>query len=84
LSGPVGTRNPNRTGTMWERPPGSGRWQLRVFSGIDPTTGRPRQVSKTLVGNAAAAERALRIFASEAEAGKVDRSRSTLGQLLDR
>jgi integrase len=69
---------------MRERPPGSGRWQLRVFAGIDPTTGRPRQASKTFVGNAAAAERALRSFASEAERGKVDRSRSTLGELLDR
>ncbi len=80
----MGTRNGNRTGTMRERPPGSGRWQLRAFAGIDPTNGRPRQVAKTFVGNAAAAERALRSFASEAEAGKVDRSRSTLGQLLDR
>ncbi len=69
---------------MRERPTGSGRWQLRAFAGIDPRTGKPRQISKTFVGNAAAAERALRSFASEAEAGKVDRSRSTLGQLLDR
>ncbi len=79
----MGTRNGNRTGTMRERPPGSGRWQLRAFAGVDQATGRPKQVSKTFIGNAAAAERALRSFASEAEAGKVDRSRSTLGQLLD-
>jgi integrase len=80
----VGTRNGNRTGTMRERPPGSGHWQLRAFAGVDQATGRPRQVSKTFVGNASAAERALRSFISEAEMGKVDRSRSTLGQLLDR
>src|ERR1700722_13919863 len=80
----VGTRNGNRTGTMRERPPGSGRWQLRAFAGVDSATGRPKQVSKTFIGNAAAAERALRSFASDAERGKVDKSRSTVGQLLDR
>ena len=67
---------------MRERPPGSGRWQLRAFSGTDATTGRPIQVSRTFVGNAAA-ERALRSFAAEAEAGKVDRTRYTVGRLFD-
>jgi hypothetical protein len=38
----VAMRSANRTGTMRERPLGSGRWQLRVFAGIDPTTGRCR------------------------------------------
>lgn len=68
---------------MRERPPGSGRWQLRAFISTDPATGRSRQVSKTFVGNAAAAERALRSFAAEVEAGKVDRTQATVGQLLD-
>jgi integrase len=79
----MATRNVNGTGTLRERPPGSNRWQLRAFAGTDRTTGRPRQVSKTFVGNAAAAERALRSFVSEVETGKLDRIRATVDQLLD-
>ena len=48
------------TGTMRERPPGSGRWQLRVFAGVDELTGKPRQVTKTFVGTEAKARVALR------------------------
>src|SRR5664280_852603 len=69
---------------MRERPAGSGRWQLRAFGGADPVNGRPRQLSKTFIGNAAAAERALRTFVADAEAGKIDMSRSTVGALLDK
>jgi hypothetical protein len=46
---PVVTRNTNCTGTMSERPPESGRWRLRAFAGIDPTTGHnERYMSRTL------------------------------------
>jgi integrase len=69
---------------MRERPAGSGHWQLRAFGGTDPVTGRPRQVSKTFVGNASVAERALRTFIADTEAGKPDLSRSTVGVLLDK
>ena len=78
VGGVVGTRNANRTGTMRERPPGSGRWQLRVFAGIDPTTGRPRQASRPSWG-LRRSQRVMRSFASEAEAGKVDRKPSHQG-----
>jgi hypothetical protein len=45
------TRIANRTGTMRQHPPGSGRWQLELFAGLDPSTGRPRPGLKTFVGN---------------------------------
>jgi len=33
---------------MTERPAGSGKWQLRVFVGRDPVTGRPRPATQTV------------------------------------
>ena len=72
-----------RPGTMRERPPGSGHWQLRAFSGVDGTSGKPTQVSRTFVGNERAAAKALAALVTEVEAGIVDRATVTLDQLLD-
>ena len=73
----------NRPGTMRERPPGSGQWQLRVFAGSDPLTGRPRQVSRTFKGTKAAAGKALAALVTEVSKGLVPKSGATVGQLLD-
>jgi integrase len=72
------------TGTMRERPPGSGRWQLRAFAGVDELTGAPRQVTKTFVGTEAKARVALGRFVTEVSDGKFEPSTATVDQLLDK
>lgn len=71
------------TGTLRERPPGSGHWQLRVFLGPDPVTGRPRQVTRTFHGTVTKARRELGSFVAEVSEGKFHRTTATVGQLLD-
>ena len=71
-----------KSGTMRERSPG--RWQLRVFAGSDPLTGKPRQVARTFIGGERAAAKALAALVAEVESGKFDRTTATVGQLLDR
>jgi integrase len=78
------TTRTSSPGTMRERPPGSGNWQLRAFAGTDPLTGRPRQKSRTFHGSERAAAKALAAFVTEVGSGKVDKTSATLGQLLDR
>jgi hypothetical protein len=56
-------------GTKTEIRPGV--WRLRVFVGTDPTSGNPRQLSRTVRGGVRAAERELARFVTEAEAGDV-------------
>src|SRR5580704_11948255 len=72
------------TGTMRERPVGSGRWQLRAFAGVDELTGKPRQVTKTFVGTEAKAKVALGRFVTEVADDKFEPNTATLGQLLDK
>jgi hypothetical protein len=69
---------------MRERPPGSGHWQLRVFVGPDPVTGRPIQATRTFVGGKRAAGKALAGLVTEVESGTFDRTRATVAQLLDK
>jgi integrase len=71
------------TGTLRERPTGSGHWQLRVFLGPDPVTGKPLQVTRTYRGTEAKAKVALGRFATEVGDGKFNRTTATVGQLLD-
>lgn len=66
---------------MRERSPG--HWQLRAMAGYDEA-GRPVQVSKTFVGGQRDAARALAVLVSAVEAGTFDRSRATVGELLDK
>jgi integrase len=72
------------TGTMRERPVGSGRWQLRAFAGVDELTGTPRQVTKTFVGTEAKAKVALAKFVTDVNDGKFEPSTATVGELLDK
>jgi integrase len=69
---------------MRERPPGSGQWQLRAFSGADPTSGRPIQVSRAFVGTERAAVKALAGLVADVEASRCERTRATVAQLLDK
>jgi integrase len=67
---------------MTERSPGT--WRLRVYVGDDPLTGNPRQVHRTFRGTEKEAAKALAGLVTESEGDKVDRSKATVGQLLDR
>ena len=70
-------------GTLTERSPG--KWQLRVFVGTDPATGRPRQVTKSFHGGKRAAQTALAAFVVEVEAGKRPLTgATTVAELLDK
>lgn len=62
-----------------------GVWELRVYVGRDPETGKPCQLSKTFYGNARAADEALRDLVDRYGAGsRSDGLGATLGQLLDK
>ncbi|MCU4185962.1 site-specific integrase [Acidiferrimicrobium sp. IK] len=56
-------------GTKSEIRPGV--WRLRVFVGVDPTTGKRRQLSRTVQGGARHASQELARFAAEVQAGDV-------------
>jgi integrase len=74
-------------GSLRERPPkkpGVRRWEMRVYVGRDPETGRPRQVYRTFTGTLKRdADKALRAFVAEVEEGKHLGPAATLGKLLD-
>lgn len=54
------------SGSMRERPEGSGRWELRVELAPDPSTGRRRQLSRVFRGSARQASTALAHLVVEA------------------
>jgi integrase len=59
-------------------------WRLRVFIAADPTTGKPRQISRTIRGGVRAAERELARFVTEVEGGDVAMGPDqTLAEFLD-
>jgi integrase len=59
-------------------------WRLRVFVGTDPTSGNPRQLSRTVRGGVRLAERELARFVTEADAGDVPMGADqTLAEFLD-
>jgi integrase len=68
-------------GTMRERSPGV--WELRVYTGRDPITGRPRQKSRTFRGGKRQAGKELAKLVAKQEAGELGGSNGTVGQLLD-
>jgi integrase len=70
-------------GTKVERSPGV--WRLRVYTGADPVTGNPRQLSRTFKGTKKQADSALAEFVTEVANGTdaVERT-MTLAQFLDR
>ena len=69
------------SGTKRERRPGV--WQLRVYSGLDPVSDRPRQVTRTFRGSETAANKALAKLVSDVSEGKIESTTATVGQLLD-
>jgi integrase len=60
-----------------------GVWELRVYVGRDPATGKHRQVSKTFYGGARAAEDALRELIDKQAPSRSDGLGASFGQLLD-
>lgn len=70
------------SGSMRERSPG--RWQLRVFTGRDPLSGKPQYATKTVVGGKREANRQLAKMITDAAEGKFDATTATVGQLLDK
>ena len=72
------------TGSLRERPPGSGRWQLRATFGVDPGTGKRRDKSWIFdAPSKKAADRIANNLLSEFEAGGVIGSRATVKTLLE-
>lgn len=69
-------------GMKRERPPGSGNWELRVYLGRDPVTGRKLWKYDRFQGGARAAERALAAFAASTQAERAPATEGTLGYLL--
>jgi integrase len=63
---------------------GRNSWQIRVYAGTDPETGRRRQLTRTVRGSKTQAQRELRDLAALANIGPRVGARTTLGELLDR
>ncbi|MEM8621488.1 MAG: site-specific integrase [Actinomycetota bacterium] len=58
-------------------------WELRVYLGLDPVTGKKRYATKTVRGGKRAAQTALAEMITEAERGMMARTTATVGELLD-
>ena len=61
-----------------------GVWELRVYVGRDPVTGKDRQVSRTFRGGSREADQALRDLVEKYGESPPDGFGATFGQLLDR
>lgn len=61
---------------------GRQRWELRVYSGIDPLTRRPTQKTRTVTGPRREADKAMRVLVREVEDGRHRRTAGTLAHLL--
>src|SRR6266540_125254 len=68
-------------GSLRQRSPGS--WELRVFIGTDPETGRRRYRSTTVRGSRADAERQLAAIVASARAVRAVGVRSSVSELLE-
>ena len=58
-------------------------WELRVFLGVDPATGKKRYLSRSVRCGKRDAERTLAQMVLEAEGGHNHRASTTVGELLD-
>ncbi|MPZ16186.1 MAG: hypothetical protein GEU73_17510, partial [Chloroflexi bacterium] len=63
---------------------GRNSWELRVYAGTDPETGRRRWLTRTVRGSRTQAQRELVSFAAQANVAPVAGARTTLGDLLER
>lgn len=61
-----------------------GVWEIRVYVGRDPITGKPKQVSKTVHGGVREADAALRDLIDKQAPSRDDGVGATFGQLLDK
>lgn len=66
---------------MRERSPGN--WQLRVFEGTDPVSGKKRYRTRAFQGGKRAASKELAKFVAEVDGGAIAPTRKTVGALLD-
>lgn len=62
---------------------GKGKYQLCVEAGVDPLTGKRRQVWRTITGSKRSADEALRALLLEVGQGEHVGADATVGQLLD-
>lgn len=58
-------------------------WELRVYLGPDPLTGKKRYATRTVRGGKREAQSALAEMITEAERGLTARTTATVGELLD-
>ena len=58
-------------------------WELRVFLGADPVTGKKRYVTRTVRGGKREAQRLLAEMVTDAERGVTARTSATVGELLE-
>jgi hypothetical protein len=70
------------TGSIRQR--GANSWELRVYRGTDPTTGRRRWATRTVRGSRTEAQRELADLARVANVAPVVGARTTMAELLDR
>lgn len=63
---------------------GRNSWEIRVYAGTDPDTGRRRQLSRTVQGSRTQAQRELRALTAFANVAPTIGAKATLGELLDR
>lgn len=70
------------TGTIRQR--GKNSWELRVYGGTDPLTGRRRWHTRTVRGSRTEAQRELTNLAAIANVAPVVGARATMAELLDR
>lgn len=59
-------------------------WELRVYLGRDPVSGRKRWATKTVRGGKREAQRVLTALVAEADKGALVRTQATVGELLER
>ncbi|MEO1057808.1 MAG: site-specific integrase [Actinomycetota bacterium] len=58
-------------------------WELRVYLGLDPVSGKKRYATKTVRGGKRVAQTALAEMITEAERGMMARTTARVGELLD-
>ena len=68
-------------GSMREKRPGY--WQLRVFEGVDPLTGKKHYRTKAFRGTKRQAQNALAALVTEVNSGVVQPKKCTVAELLD-
>jgi len=62
---------------------GAASWELRVYAGTNPDTGKRRYRTATVTGNRADAERALARLVADVQSDKTIGSASTVSELLE-